>query len=70
MVYSMLLESAEVDDPARFRESDLFRQCVAAGVIPASEADLRRLHETAPPATTPAPPAGTGKQHIRFRRAP
>ncbi|BBO91424.1 heavy metal translocating P-type ATPase [Desulfosarcina ovata] len=48
MVYTMLLESAEVDDPARFRESDLFRQCVAAGVIPASEADLRRMQETTP----------------------
>jgi P-type Cu+ transporter len=45
MVYTMLLESTEVDDPARFRETDLYRQCVAAGVIPASEADLRRLRE-------------------------
>ena len=46
MVYTMLLESADVQDPSRFRESDLFRQCVAAGVIPASEADLQRLHAT------------------------
>ena len=51
----MLTESADVDDPARFRESDLFRQCVAAGVIPAGEADLRRLHErAAPPQPEPA----------------
>ena len=49
MVYTMLLESAEVKDPSRFRESDLFRQCVAAGVIPASEADLERLHASAAP---------------------
>jgi heavy metal translocating P-type ATPase len=43
MVYSMLLESAEVADPARFKETDLYRQCVAAGVIPASEDDLRGI---------------------------
>ncbi len=45
MVYAILLESSEVDDPARFKEADLYRQCVAAGVIPASEDDLRQLHE-------------------------
>jgi len=44
MVYTMLLESAEVDDPARFKETDLYRQCVAAGVIPADENDLDRIH--------------------------
>lgn len=48
MVYTMLLESADAGDPQRFRESDLYRQCVAAGVIPASEDDLRRLQETTP----------------------
>ncbi|MCB2144993.1 MAG: cation-translocating P-type ATPase [Deltaproteobacteria bacterium] len=45
MVFTMLLESTEVDDPARFKETDLYRQCVAAGVIPASEDDLRRIRE-------------------------
>lgn len=44
MVYTMLLESAEVADPARFKQTDLYRQCVAAGVIPSGEADLRALH--------------------------
>ncbi len=44
MVYSMLLESAEVDDPASFKATDLYRQCVAAGVIPGSEDDLRGIH--------------------------
>ena len=43
MVYSMLLESAETVDPTRFKETDLYRQCVAAGVIPAGEEDLRRI---------------------------
>ena len=54
MVYTMLLESADVKDPSRFRESDLFRQCVAAGVIPASEADLERLYASEAP--SPAQP--------------
>ena len=43
MVYSMLLESAETVDPTQFKETDLYRQCVAAGVIPAGEEDLRRI---------------------------
>jgi heavy metal translocating P-type ATPase len=45
MVYTMLLESTEVDNPARFKETDLYRQCVAAGVIPAGEEDLQRIAE-------------------------
>jgi heavy metal translocating P-type ATPase len=44
MVYRMLLESTEVDDPTRFKETDLYRQCLAAGVIPASEDDLQRIN--------------------------
>jgi heavy metal translocating P-type ATPase len=54
MVYLMLMESTDVDNPARFKETDLYRQCVAAGVIPASEADLRRLHEKEKKARPPA----------------
>ncbi|MGA6926782.1 MAG: cation-translocating P-type ATPase [Desulfosarcina sp.] len=49
MVYTMLMESAEETDPARFTETDLYRQCVAAGVIPASEADLRELRRREKP---------------------
>jgi heavy metal translocating P-type ATPase len=70
MVYSMLLESTEVDDPARFKETDLYRQCVAAGVIPASEEDLRRINkqekqetqatvESVEDGTTASEPSGT-----------
>jgi len=40
MVYTMLLEAADSPDPARFRESELYRRCLAAGVVPATEADL------------------------------
>ena len=61
MVYTMLLESAEVDDPNRFKETDLYRQCVAAGVLPAGEDDLRRIHEGEKQASPPkATPAGGG----------
>jgi heavy metal translocating P-type ATPase len=42
-VYHMLVAAGEVQDPARFKESDLYRQCVAAGVIPADAADLERI---------------------------
>ncbi len=41
-VYLMLSEAADAPDPSQFRETDLFRRCVAAGIIPASEADLAR----------------------------
>ena len=40
MVYAMLLEATDSPDPSRFRESELYRRCVAAGVVPATEADL------------------------------
>ncbi|BBO77266.1 copper-transporting ATPase [Desulfosarcina widdelii] len=59
MVYTMLLESAEINDPARFKESDLYRQCVAAGVIPADEEDLKRIHREKP--STPSTAADSGR---------
>ena len=40
MVYTMLMEATASPDPAHFKESDLYRRCVAAGVVPASEAAL------------------------------
>lgn len=51
MVYAMLLEAADASDPEHFRETDLFRRCLAAGVIPASEAEQVRLSS----ATSPIP---------------
>jgi heavy metal translocating P-type ATPase len=45
MVYTMLLEATGTNDPEAFKESELYRQCVAAGVIPSSEEDLIRIHE-------------------------
>ncbi|RJQ78105.1 MAG: cadmium-translocating P-type ATPase [Desulfobacteraceae bacterium] len=34
MVFAMLMEAADAPDPSRFKETDLFRRCVAAGVVP------------------------------------
>jgi heavy metal translocating P-type ATPase len=39
-VFSILIEATDSGDPAKFRESDLFKQCVEKGIIPRSEADL------------------------------
>jgi len=43
-VFSILIEATDSGDPARFRESDLFNQCVEKGIIPRSEADLVSLN--------------------------
>jgi heavy metal translocating P-type ATPase len=40
MVYAMLTETADAPDSARFKETALFRRCVAAGVVPSDEMDL------------------------------
>lgn len=61
-VYQMLVAAGEVQDPARFRESDLYRQCVAAGVIPADEADLERIEALEDRETRAAPAAGDPDQ--------
>ncbi|MDA3791606.1 MAG: cation-translocating P-type ATPase [Desulfobacula sp.] len=34
MVYAMLLESTDHQNPAHFKDTDLYKECVAAGVIP------------------------------------
>jgi heavy metal translocating P-type ATPase len=39
-VFSILIEASGSRDPATFRESDLFKQCLENGIIPRSEADL------------------------------
>ncbi len=42
MVFAMLMEMADAPEPARFKESELYHRCVAAGVVPASEQDLKQ----------------------------
>jgi heavy metal translocating P-type ATPase len=39
----MLLESSEANDPAAFRETDLFKKCQEIGIIPKTESDLTRF---------------------------
>ena len=39
MVYSMLLEATDSPDPTAFKHSELYRRCVAAGVVPALDSD-------------------------------
>ena len=41
MVYSMLMAATDSQDPTHFKESDLFKRCLAAGIIPASQDDLK-----------------------------
>ena len=47
MVYTMLMEAADAPEPSRFKETDLYKRCLKAGVIPATEEDIQRLNETA-----------------------
>ena len=39
-VFSILIEATDSGDPAKFHESDLFKQCREKGILPRSEADL------------------------------
>jgi heavy metal translocating P-type ATPase len=41
-VFTILMASTDSADPETFRETDLFRQCQAKGIIPRSEEDLIR----------------------------
>lgn len=45
MVYTMLMEVADSPDPAKFKESALYRRCVTAGVVPATECELDEIHK-------------------------
>ena len=45
MVYAMLMEATDAPDPSSFRNSDLYRRCVAAGVVPAGISDLNRFDQ-------------------------
>jgi heavy metal translocating P-type ATPase len=59
------MEATDSGDPAEFRESDLFKQCLEAGIIPRTEADLlatpsdRELKNAAP--TKPGHPEAAGE---------
>ena len=48
MVYILLMEAADTPHPHSFRETDLFKRCQAAGIIPRSEIDLESPAAMAP----------------------
>jgi heavy metal translocating P-type ATPase len=70
MVYTMLMEAEGKAEPAHFKESDLYRRCAAAGVIPATVADQARLGQgldrgpRAPVDPPPEKPSVPGKNQI------
>ncbi len=65
-VYLMLSEAADAGDPADFRQTDLFRRCVAMGVIPGSEDDLADFTRREPEkeAAADLPQEGTLALHL------
>lgn len=60
MVYTMLMEASHSPDPEKFKQSELYRRCVRAGVIPATEDDLAdtavNKENAAPSAMSQDPP--------------
>jgi heavy metal translocating P-type ATPase len=61
MVYIMLMEAADSPEPDRFRQTELYRRCVAAGVVPSDTAQLAEMqsrNDTAETASAPALAAG------------
>ncbi|MDZ7579123.1 MAG: cation-translocating P-type ATPase [Deltaproteobacteria bacterium] len=57
----MLITAGGIDDPAHFRDTDLFKRCRDLGIIPASESDLQ-LREQSPEKPIAAA-VGGGKTH-------
>ena len=60
-VFSMLITAGGIDDPAHFRDTDLFKRCRDLGIIPASESDLQLRVQS--PKVPIAAAAGGGEAH-------
>ena len=63
-VFIMLLEMAGSPDPAAFRETELFRQCLEMGIIPRTEEEAAAFRSKAPDKTPPKiaePDSSTGR---------
>jgi len=45
-VFTILMEATDSANPETFRETDLFRQCRAKGIIPNSEEELSGAHSS------------------------
>jgi heavy metal translocating P-type ATPase len=75
MVYCLLSDAADAVDPSQFKSTDLYRRCLAAGVIPASVDDLKRLaadsKDGSPPVTDAAwlssATGGDSQTHLDLR---
>jgi heavy metal translocating P-type ATPase len=52
MVYTMLMEATGSADPSAFRQSELYRRCVAAGVVPDPGLDPAEVEAFEAPADT------------------
>ncbi|MFW6080946.1 MAG: heavy metal translocating P-type ATPase [Desulfosalsimonas sp.] len=45
-VFWMIMEASDSTDPAYFKQTEIYRRCVEAGIIPASQEDLERRTES------------------------
>jgi heavy metal translocating P-type ATPase len=62
MVYAMLAEADDAPDSGQFKETVLYRRCVAAGVVPSDEIDLAKNHSS-DDADQPLAVTGPAVQH-------
>jgi heavy metal translocating P-type ATPase len=67
-VYLLLSEAADTPDPSQFRNTDLYRECVSLGIIPATAEDLDRL-AAGPAPDAPPETAGAHPEHIALTLA-
>lgn len=64
MVYTMLMEATDSPDPESFRQSDLYRRCVAAGVVPATEDALAAQGASLNGGVPSLPSAGVPRERL------
>jgi heavy metal translocating P-type ATPase len=64
MVYTMLMEATDAPDPSSFKESERYRRCVAAGVVPAAEADLNGAVENSDREAPQAPDESAAREML------
>ncbi|MFW6055013.1 MAG: heavy metal translocating P-type ATPase, partial [Thermodesulfobacteriota bacterium] len=48
-VFTILMQDSDSADPEEFRETELYKQCLRAGIIPASEQDIERIESEKQP---------------------
>ena len=66
-VYALLVEASEPSDPGNFRESEIFKRCLEAGIIPRSQDDLdKRLSQPAAQAGADSRSSQADSEHENF----